>query len=300
MAYEKEAATADNIIQRYAGDSDAAKVFKGASSGALSGLSLGAALGSWFPGLGTAVGGAIGAVCGAIAGAIVELLNLGPTPEQKEMAAVYDRLVRQLRQIIYAIPSHDARQWIAAAIRSQLKNFAPGNVPFCVPMDPPPGSDFGCALIDIPGMARVLEHMDALVQDELAKYVQAHKAVPRKRMYIPIARMSLGASSGGRLAVDKRAFTKLAPYGVASFALAPDSAPGPSWRGDTNHGAPLLSPWPWGLDQDRFALPRPAGAPAGRAEKLALPTRPATSGGQGQLTSALVPIGLGALLLFLL
>lgn len=153
---------------------------------------------------------------------------------------------------------------------------------------PPMSSIMGPALaaagIDINNPATI-----AILQGnyDFAAAAAARAAAPRKGMTIPIARRSLGLASGGRIATDTRAFSRLAPYGVASYAVAPESAPGPTWRGDNGHGSPLRAPWPYGLDGDRFALP-----PSAPAMRATAPT--------GQTTSALVPLGLGALALLLL
>lgn len=73
-----------------------------------------------------------------------------------------------------------------------------------------------------------------------------------------IRRKSVGQASGGKMAIDTRAFApKIAPYGVGSFAMFPESAPDPSWAGNNQSGFPLQAPWPYGLDADRFALPKP-------------------------------------------
>ena len=83
------------------------------------------------------------------------------------------------------------------------------------------------------------------------------RSTPRVKMGIPITRASLNAKSGGRIALDKRAFSaKIAPYGVGSFAMFPASAPNPSWANDADHGLPLAAPWEYGLDADNFALPK--------------------------------------------
>jgi len=107
------------------------------------------------------------------------------------------------------------------------------------------------------------------------------RSTPRVKMGIPIARASLNAKSGGRVALDKRAFaTKIAPYGVGSFAMFPASAPDPSWTTDNDHGAPLAAPWEYGLDADNFAKPK--GSTAATVAKIG------------------VPIGIAAALLFFL
>jgi hypothetical protein len=119
---------------------------------------------------------------------------------------------------------------------------------------------------------------------EQAQQAAAAAATPRRGLPgLPIRRRSVGLRSGGRLAVDTRAFSKtIAPYGVGSFKLFPNAAPADWMRGDDTRGIALTGPWPLGLDQDRFALPRTQSAP-----------QPASS---GQATSIPAPVaGLGLL-----
>lgn len=102
----------------------------------------------------------------------------------------------------------------------------------------------------------------------------AQEAKPRIKMGIPIARASLNAKSGGRIALDKRAFApSIAPYGVGSYKLFPDTAPSPSWANDGDHGNPLSGPWPGGLDADNFAKP------LGSSSKLATVVKVGAIGG---------------------
>lgn len=80
-------------------------------------------------------------------------------------------------------------------------------------------------------------------------------AIPRK----VIGGVPLGRPSAG----DKRVLSlKIAPYGAISFALAPNTVPNTSWLGNQDRGVPLQAPWPYGLDADRFAKPKPANAPS--------------------------------------
>lgn len=97
-------------------------------------------------------------------------------------------------------------------------------------------------------------------------------ASPRKVIGgIPISRASLAKRSGGRVAMDKRAFSpKIAPYGVGSFAMFPASAPGPSWLGNSDAGLPLSGPWQHGLDADNFAKP-PSKITAANVAKVGIP-----------------------------
>ena len=87
----------------------------------------------------------------------------------------------------------------------------------------------------------------------------AADAAPRKGLTaLPIRRRSVGIASGGKIAVDGRAFSpKIAPNGVGSFKLFPESVPpGADWmKGDDTRGQPLSAAWPYGLDADNFAKP---------------------------------------------
>lgn len=173
---------ANDAINRYAkGESNAEKIVKGAGGGALAGVSLGAALGTAFPGIGNVIGAAVGAVVGAIAGAIQQLLKLGPTPEQKRLAELHGKLQGELQTAIQSIPDNKARQWIANAILSQLKKVAAGQTPFCVSGGVDKGYEEtwgGCALLDVEGLAKALNNVDKVVQEQLLKYAAAHQRVP--------------------------------------------------------------------------------------------------------------------------
>lgn len=98
------------------------------------------------------------------------------------------------------------------------------------------------------------------LMSSLSALLAASDAIPRTSIGgIPITRRSVGANSGGKIAIDQRAFSpKIAPYGVVSYAIAPNTATQAWYTKEpyaSSHGVPLTALWPYGLDADRFALP---------------------------------------------
>lgn len=160
-------------------------------------------------------------------------------------------------------PSFKKTQDFIVALANMNPSFAAD--PF-VYLRPPLSSVFGPALAAV-GINISDPSVLAMMRGAYEKSVSA----PRVRMSFPITRASLNAKSGGRVAYDKRAFSSLAPYGVGSFKMFPETAPDPSWTTDDDHGNPLSAPWPYGLDADNFAKPPPTTTKAAKVAKVAIP-----------------------------
>lgn len=195
---EKEAKqaieTAEAIRKKYL-KGDGAKVADvaiGTGKGALTGLTVGAAIGTVFPGIGNAVGAAVGAIVGAISAAIVELLKLGPTPEQKRLAQVMTKLQHDVKAAIEKIPDIKAKRWIANALLAKLPKMPPSQyfAPFCISANPDVPVDLywgGCANVDASGLEKMLVNLDAVVTQLVTEYAEKVRRERLKKLSIAFA-----------------------------------------------------------------------------------------------------------------
>ncbi len=179
-----------------------------------------------------------------------------------EWAPMIDNLMATVKQIATAPPlpkGTDFTKTANYASMTKMVDFmnALSQMPGDLDQDPfaylrPPMSQYMGPALDAVGV----NIADPAVVAIMRGNYEAMRSTPRVKMAIPIARASLNAKSGGRIALDKRAFApSIAPYGVGSFKLFPSTAPYPDQAADDDHGTPLAAPWPHGLDADNFAKP---------------------------------------------
>lgn len=166
FAEANDLAKQNGIDTNIAGN-DPGELLKASGAAMATGASVGAALGTAFPVIGTAIGTAVGALIGLIAG-FFSKFHFGPTPEQKALAAEYDKFNLGFHEILLTVPQPYRAQLVALVLAKLAKS--PGPFPFCLGgEDDAIKGEGGCVSTSIQGLRDVAQGLQQQVKDWIAK-----------------------------------------------------------------------------------------------------------------------------------